>query len=94
MFVFGINSKGEKEKNIVDVHDFKLALPTLEYHSRTWTWLDLLLAMKKDCISCLVSQVKRLENITDLLCMYRFLSEERQRSSPQDTLVLSVIIGT
>ena len=44
---------------MVDVHDFSLVVPTLEYHNRTWTWHDLLMAMKKDCINVLVSQVSR-----------------------------------
>ena len=57
--------KGEKEKNMVDVHDFSLVLPTLEYHSRTWTWHDLLMAMKKDCVNVLVSQVN---TTTAVLC--------------------------
>lgn len=41
----------------MDVHDFSLLIPTLEYHNRTWTWHDLLMAMKKDCVNVLVSQV-------------------------------------
>lgn len=50
---------------MVDVHDFSLVLPTLEYHSRTWTWHDLLMAMKKDCVNVLVSQVN---TTTAVLC--------------------------
>ncbi|XP_015753043.1 PREDICTED: protein KIAA0100-like [Acropora digitifera] len=51
-----VSYKGEKDRNIIDVHDFSLVIPTLEYHNRTWTWHDLLMAMKKDCINVLVSQ--------------------------------------
>ena len=50
--------QGEKDRNIIDVHDFNLVIPTLEYHNRTWTWHDLLMAMKKDCTNVLVSQVR------------------------------------
>ncbi|WAR03618.1 K0100-like protein [Mya arenaria] len=48
--------KGEKEKNIIDVHDFSLVLPTLEYHNCIWTWFDLLMAMKNDSKKVLISQ--------------------------------------
>ncbi|XP_013416630.1 protein KIAA0100 [Lingula anatina] len=51
-----VSYKGEKEKNIEDVHDFGLTLPTLEYHNQTWTWLDLLMAMKNDSKRVLLSQ--------------------------------------
>lgn len=49
--------KGEKERNIEDAHDFNLCLPTLEYHSRTWTWQDLFQALKKDYTQTLVPQI-------------------------------------
>ena len=42
---------------MTDVSNFHLLLPTLEYHNKTWTWLDLLLAMKGDCKRVLISQV-------------------------------------
>ena len=50
-------SQGEKEKNLVDVHNFRLTLPTLQYQNRTWTWLDLMMVMKKDYKQVLVGQV-------------------------------------
>ena len=50
--------QGEKERNIEDAHDFNLCLPTLEYHSKTWTWQDLFQAMKRDYIQVLVPQVR------------------------------------
>ena len=49
--------QGEKEKNIEDVHDFSLILPTLEYHNCIWTWFDLLMAMKNDSKRVLIAQV-------------------------------------
>ncbi|XP_060562860.1 LOW QUALITY PROTEIN: protein hobbit-like [Ruditapes philippinarum] len=51
-----VSYKGEKEKNIEDVHDFSLILPTLEYHNCIWTWFDLLMAMKNDSKRVLISQ--------------------------------------
>ncbi|RXG71387.1 hypothetical protein Avbf_04461 [Armadillidium vulgare] len=52
-----LSYKGKKEKNIEDVHNYRLVVPTLEFHSVTWTWLDLLLAIKMGSKSALVSQV-------------------------------------
>lgn len=52
-----VSYKGKKEKNIEDVSNFRLVVPTLEYHNVTWTWLDFLMAMKQDSKSALLSQV-------------------------------------
>merc|ERR1712130_965367 len=52
-----VSYKGEKEKNqILDVADFQLQVPTLEYHNVTWTWLDLLLAVKGKTRESLIAQ--------------------------------------
>lgn len=49
--------KGEKDKNIADVQNFNLVLPTREYHNCIWTWFDLLMTMKNDSKRVLISQV-------------------------------------
>ncbi|KAK3862517.1 hypothetical protein Pcinc_031627 [Petrolisthes cinctipes] len=51
-----VSYKGKKEKNLEDVNNVRLVIPTLEYHNVTWTWLDFLMAMKQDSKSALVSQ--------------------------------------
>lgn len=51
-----VSYKGNKEKNIEDIRDFSLVIPTLEYHNVTWTWLDFLLAMKTDSKRVILSQ--------------------------------------
>ncbi|KAK6192150.1 hypothetical protein SNE40_003678 [Patella caerulea] len=51
-----VSYKGEKDKNIEDVHDFSFVLPTLEQHNRIWTWFDLLMAMKNHSKRILLSQ--------------------------------------
>ncbi|CAB0042152.1 unnamed protein product [Trichogramma brassicae] len=51
-----VSYKGYKEKNLEDVRDIALVIPTLEYHNVTWTWLDLLLAMKSDSRRVILSQ--------------------------------------
>lgn len=51
-----ISYKGNKNKNLEDLRDVNLILPTFEYHNRTWTWLDLLMALKNDSKRVLLSQ--------------------------------------
>lgn len=51
-----ISYKGNKNKNLEDLHDVSLIIPTIEYHNRTWTWLDLLMELKNDSKRVLVSQ--------------------------------------
>jgi hypothetical protein len=52
-----LSYKGSKEKNFEDITNVGLTVPNLEYHNVTWTWLDLLLAMKNDSRKVLLSQV-------------------------------------
>ncbi|KPJ19107.1 UPF0378 protein KIAA0100 [Papilio machaon] len=54
-----VSYKGSKEKNLEDVRDLPLVLPTLEYHNVTWTWLDHLLATKNDTRRVILSQAIR-----------------------------------
>jgi hypothetical protein len=42
-----LSYRGMKEKNIEDLNKFTFLLPTLEYRNKTWTWYDLLQAVKK-----------------------------------------------
>ncbi|OWF48647.1 protein KIAA0100-like isoform X2 [Mizuhopecten yessoensis] len=51
-----VSYKGMKEKNLKDIHDFNLVLPTLEYHNQIWTWYDLLMQMQGDSKRVVLSQ--------------------------------------
>ncbi|XP_041349626.1 protein KIAA0100-like [Gigantopelta aegis] len=51
-----VSYKGQKDKNILDVHDFSFVLPTAEYHNQIWTWFDFLIALKNHSKTTLVSQ--------------------------------------
>ena len=55
-----VSYKGEKDKNIEDVHDVHLLIPTLEYNNITWTWLDFLVAVRNHSKRVLLSQVRSL----------------------------------
>ncbi len=51
----GQNSSRSRSK-ILDVENFVLQVPMLEYHNVTWTWLDFLLAVKSQTKDSLLSQ--------------------------------------
>lgn len=52
-----VSYKGTKEKNLEDLRDVSLVIPTLEYHNMTWTWLDLLVALRNDTKKVILGQV-------------------------------------
>ncbi|KAM3584683.1 Protein SABRE [Umbelopsis sp. WA50703] len=45
-----LSYQGPKEKNIEDLYDFVFTQPTLEYRNRTWSWYELMNAVKKDIL--------------------------------------------
>ncbi|CAN8097611.1 unnamed protein product [Discula destructiva] len=53
--VLCLSYKGKGERNIEDVHDFVFRLPTIEYHNKMWSNLDLALALKSRVIKALIS---------------------------------------
>lgn len=53
--VLCLSYKGKGDRNIEDVHDFVFRLPTIEYHNKMWSNLDLALAFKSRVIRALVS---------------------------------------
>lgn len=57
----GLSYKGTKDKNLTDVTNFRLVVPSLEYHNVTWTWLDFLNSLKEHCKSALVPQVIKIK---------------------------------
>uniref|UniRef100_A0A1Q3FY95 Putative conserved secreted protein n=1 Tax=Culex tarsalis TaxID=7177 RepID=A0A1Q3FY95_CULTA len=81
-----VSYKGNKEKNIEDITDLSLLIPTLEYHNVTWTWLDLLLAMKSDSRRVLLSQA-----IKQKLKLKKVLVDEQP--SPQEEDKAKMLFG-
>ncbi|KAI1295879.1 Uncharacterized protein HDE_05272 [Halotydeus destructor] len=51
-----VSYKGSKNKNLEDISNFTLILPTIEYHNQTWTWLDVLMAIKNESRNRLLAQ--------------------------------------
>ena len=58
-----VSYKGEKDKNIEDVQDVHILIPTLEYNNITWTWLDFLLAVRSHSRRVFLAQV-RIKNLS------------------------------
>ncbi|XP_077510503.1 bridge-like lipid transfer protein family member hobbit isoform X1 [Amblyomma americanum] len=71
-----VSYKGEKEKNLEDLHDCSLLLPTLELHNRTCTWLDLLMVVKNTARKVLLSQAIKQK--------LQIKSHQSQGSTPDD----------
>ncbi|TQS37256.1 hypothetical protein Golomagni_02278 [Golovinomyces magnicellulatus] len=53
--VLCLSYKGKDERNFEDVHDLVFRLPDIEYRNKTWSNLDLALALKRDVIRSLIS---------------------------------------
>lgn len=51
-----VSYKGKKQKNVTDLKNLSLTLPTFEYHNALWTWLDLLMAVKNDSKHTVIKQ--------------------------------------
>lgn len=82
-----VSYKGKKEKNLEDVHDLSLVLSTIEYHNRTWTWLDLLMALKNDAKKTLLSQA-----IKQKILKSRNIPE--RENQPLEDEKASILLGT
>lgn len=53
--VLCLSYKGRDQRNFEDVHNFVFKLPTMEWHNKTWSNLDLALALKKAVVKALIS---------------------------------------
>ncbi|KAJ1335484.1 Mitochondrial protein from FMP27 [Microdochium nivale] len=53
--VLCLSYKGKGERNIEDVHDLVFRLPLIEFHNKSWSTLELALAMKSHVIKALFS---------------------------------------
>ena len=50
-----LSYKGKDNRNVEDVHDFVFRLPQIEWRNKTWSNLDLALALKKAVMRALIS---------------------------------------
>ncbi|KAL6695040.1 mitochondrial protein from FMP27 domain-containing protein [Trichoderma pleuroticola] len=53
--VLCLSYKGKEQRNFEDVHNFVFRLPLIEWQNKTWSNLDLALALKKAVVRALIS---------------------------------------
>lgn len=87
--VLCLSYKGKGDRNIEDVHDFVFRLPTIEYHNKMWSNLDLALALKSRVIRALVSHTGAI-----IGNKFRHRPNMAQQSKLRELASSSVIIGS
>ncbi|CAG9773769.1 unnamed protein product [Ceutorhynchus assimilis] len=84
-----VSYKGTKEKNLEDLRDVSIVIPTLEYHNMTWTWLDLLIAIRNDTKKVILSQA-----IKQKLQIKRNTGTAEDSSAPQEEDKAKMLLGS
>lgn len=87
--VLCLSYKGKGDRNIEDVHDFVFRLPTIEYHNKMWSNLDLALALKSRVIKALISHTGAI-----IGNKFRHRPTTAQQSKLRELASSSVIIAT
>ncbi|OAQ83803.1 hypothetical protein VFPBJ_02570 [Purpureocillium lilacinum] len=75
--VLCLSYKGKEQRNFEDVHDFVFRLPTIEWQNKTWSNLDLALALKKAVVKALISHTGAI--IGNKFSKHRPNAEQRNR---------------
>ncbi|ERT01229.1 hypothetical protein HMPREF1624_02471 [Sporothrix schenckii ATCC 58251] len=88
--VLCLSYKGKGEHNIEDVHDFVFRLPTIEYRNKTWSNLDLALALKSRVIKALISHTGAI--IGNKLSKHR--PNTAQQSKLREKITSSALLST
>ncbi|ORZ34566.1 golgi-body localization protein domain-domain-containing protein [Catenaria anguillulae PL171] len=88
-----ISYRGNKEKNIEDIHEFVLTLPTMEYHNKTWTWLEFLTQVRRDVFFAVLSHTGQLVK-EKLFSSRRPLPQVPHHLSPHALPTLSIVPST
>ncbi|KID75048.1 fmp27-like protein, partial [Metarhizium brunneum ARSEF 3297] len=88
--VLCLSYKGKDQRNFEDVHDFVFRLPTIEWQNKTWSNLDLALALKKAVVKALISHTGAI--IGNKFSKHRPNAE--QRSKLREMANSSVLITT
>jgi hypothetical protein len=81
-----VSYKGNNNKNILDISDFSLILPTIEYHNQTWTWLDVLMAIKNETKHRLLTQAVKQKLHIRPAFLQRDKEKEASSSSSSDDM--------
>lgn len=55
-----ISYKGEGSKTLLDIHEFTMTLPDIQYENKTWSNMDIVLRLKKDVTKILLHHTGKL----------------------------------
>lgn len=75
--VLCLSYKGKDQRNFEDVHDFVFRMPNIEWQNKTWSNLDLALALKKAVVKALISHTGAL--IGNKFSKHRPNAEQRNK---------------
>jgi hypothetical protein len=75
--VLCLSYRGKDNRNIEDVHDFVFRMPSIEWENKTWSNLDLALALKKAVVKALISHTGAL--IGNKFSKHRPNAEQRDK---------------
>ncbi|KAK0388477.1 hypothetical protein NLU13_4721 [Sarocladium strictum] len=75
--VLCLSYKGKEQRNFEDLHDFVFRLPAIEWQNKTWSNLDLALALKKAVIKALISHTGAI--IGNKFSRHRPTAEQRHK---------------
>ncbi|KAI5457786.1 mitochondrial protein from FMP27-domain-containing protein [Mariannaea sp. PMI_226] len=75
--VLCLSYKGKDQRNFEDVHDFVFRMPSIEWQNKTWSNLDLALALKKAVVKALISHTGAL--IGNKFSKHRPNAEQRNK---------------
>ena len=75
--VLCLSYRGKENRNIEDVHDFVFRMPGIEWENKTWSNLDLALALKKAVVKALISHTGAL--IGNKFSKHRPNAEQRDK---------------
>lgn len=87
--VLCLSYKGRAARNVEDVHQLVFRMPTLEYRNKTWSNLDLAMALKKDVIRALISHTGAILNNKFSKHKYGKSQQSRLRELASSAVVLS-----
>ncbi|KAK5997565.1 UPF0648 protein C3H5.09c [Cladobotryum mycophilum] len=93
--VLCLSYKGKDQRNFEDVHDFVFRLPTIEWQNKTWSNLDLALALKKAVMKALISHTGAI--IGNKFSKHRPNAEQRSKLrelASNSVLITPVSTGT
>lgn len=92
--VLCLSYKGKGQRNVTDVHNLVFRMPTLEYRNKTWSNLDLAMALKKDVIRALISHTGAIVSNKFSSHKYGKSQQSKLRELASSSVILSSTEGS